>query len=538
MIFGNFPCTEAEGIRLAHTLRLPHLLLRKGHVLSATDASALAAAGIDRVTGARLATGELDEDSAAQAVATPLAGPGIATRPPYTGRCNLYAQGTGLLLVDPQRVDALNAISESVTLGTLPPYALVKKDQRVATVKIIPFAIAPATLARWHDGIAGHPPLRIAPLRSCRAALIIGVSSGTSERTISMAVETTRSRLEDLGSTLALELRCAHRGEAFVHSIAEALAAGCDLLLILGATVSKDRSDVVPAAITAAGGVIEHFGMPVEPGNMLLTARIGTVPVFNLPGCARSLRHNGFDIVLRRLLAGLPVTPHEIMGLGVGGLMHSVGEEEAPVPEALPAALPPRPPRIAALVLAAGRSSRMGAKNKLLCPVDGIPLVRRAVNAACASRACQVMVVTGHGADDVEAVLVDRPVSSVRNPDFAAGMSTSLRCGLRALPTDIDGAIILLADMPHITAADIDCLISAFDPDDPAVLVPEFGGQRGNPVLWPRRHFAEMAAISGDKGARGLLQQYAQEVRTVSLPSRAIFTDVDTPADLQALAAP
>jgi len=533
MIFGDFPSREAAGVRLAHTLRLPGLLLRKGQALSADDAAALVAAGIPHIAGARLAADELDEDAAAQAAALPLAGDGVSIRPAHAGRCNLYARSDGLLLIDAGRVNALNAIGECLTLGTLPPHTVVKKGQRIATVKVIPFAVGPQILARW-QAAASEAPLAVAPFRPCRAALIQSLSAGITGRLAELAVEAARGRLEGLGGALALELRCAHEPAAIAERIGEALAAGCDLLLILGATVSKDRGDVVPAAIVAAGGVIEHFGMPVEPGNMLLLARLGEVPVFNLPGCARSRRRNGFDLLLQRRLAGLPVTPHDIMGLGVGGLLHGDGEDEAALPA--PSSPPPRPARIAALVLAAGRSTRMGERNKLLCPVDGIPLARRVINAACASQACQVMVVTGHQAEALEAVIEDCPVSLARNPDFAEGLSTSLRHGLRALPADLDAVIVLLADMPAITAGDIDRLIAAFDPAAPAVLVPEFAGRRGNPVLWPRRHFAEMCRLSGDTGARGLLRQYADEARAVPASGPAIFLDVDTPDDWQALA--
>jgi molybdenum cofactor cytidylyltransferase len=98
--------------------------------------------------------------------------------------------------------------------------------------------------------------------------------------------------------------RCAHRRDAVALALRESLAAGCDLLMIAGATVPKDRADTIPSAIVAAGGEIVHFGMPVEPGNMLLLARIGAVPVIILPGCARSRRTNGLDWVLQRMLAG------------------------------------------------------------------------------------------------------------------------------------------------------------------------------------------------------------------------------------------
>lgn len=535
MIFGEFPCSEGEGVRLAHTLKLPQLVLKKGRMLSATDIAALANAGIATVVGARIAPDELDEDTAAKVAAESLTGSGLVARPPFTGRCNLYAQMAGVLCIDAECIHRLNRISETVTLATLSPGTVVYRDQRVATVKVIPFAVANTTLHQWRSQIGSTSPLSVLPLHPCRAALILSMTESTGERQLDMAVSATRSRIEKLGGKLALELRCSHTQAAIGQAISQTLAAGCNLLLIMGATISKDRTDVVPAAIVAAGGNIEHFGMPVEPGNMLLLARIAEVPVLNLPGCARSPGLNGIDLVLPRLLADLPLTPHDIMGMGVGGLIHSAESDEAPAAIAVEPSSAPAKPRIAVLVLAAGRSSRMAERNKLLCEVAGVPLVRRAVNAACASRAAQVVVVTGHQADLVEAVLVDRPLSLVRNPDYADGMATSLRCGLRALPVDTDAAIIMLADMPQVNAVDIDRLIAAFDPAAPAVLVPEHAGKRGNPVLWPYRYFAEMMALAGDTGARGLLEQYAANVHTIPFPDNAIFLDVDTPAALQAL---
>ncbi|MDR2838235.1 MAG: NTP transferase domain-containing protein, partial [Azonexus sp.] len=432
MIFADFPCAEAAGVRLAHTLKLPNLLLKKGRVLSEADLAALEAAGVERVTGARLDIGEADEDSAAKTIAALLENTGLTARPPYTGRCNLYAQTPGVLVVDAAGVDRLNQISETITLATLPQHTGVRRNQRVASVKIIPFAVDPGCIEEWRRAVAAASPLALMPFRPCRAALIMGVAAHTSERLLAMTEAATRARLARLGSPLALTLRCAHDGAAMTDALRQALAAGCDLLLVMGATISKDRADVVPAAIVAAGGEIEHFGMPAEPGNMLLTGRIGGTPVFNLPGCARSANHNGVDIVLQRWLAGLLPEARGIMKLGVGGLIHSQEDEETTAAEVEAETPPAQPPRIAALVLAAGRSARMGERNKLLCPVDGVPLVLRAVNAACASRAAQVMVVTGHEAGRIEAALAGRPVSLTHNPEHLSGMAGSLRCGLRA----------------------------------------------------------------------------------------------------------
>ena len=528
MRFAQFAPDQALGVRLAHSLTVSGRKLRKGHVLSATDIALLSAAGVAAVLGARLGDDEIDEDNAAAGAGALLAGEHLLVRGAAQGRCNLQATVDGVLVVDAAAIDRLNHIDAALTVGTLPPYSVVRKGQVAATVKTIPFAVASASLAAWTRQAELSRALRLAPLRPRRVALICSAAATTTDKLLQATEDVTRQRIEALGSELEITVRCGHDPASLQAELAAVLAAGADMILIAGAAVSKDRGDTVPAAIVAAGGDIVHFGMPVEPGNMLLLARLGEVPVINMPGCARSPRTNGLDWVLQRLLADLPLGSEDIMAMGVGGLIlagANVILEQEPV-------APPAPPRIAALVLAAGTSSRMGADNKLLCQVDCLPMLLHTVNAATASRCVQTLVVSGHDAAAVEALLAPCPVSLVRNSDYAAGMSTSLRCGLRALRHDIDGVVILLADMPRILAVHIDRLIAAFDPARPAIVAPQRDGRRGNPVLWPRRHFVEMLALSGDQGGRGLLERYRDEVVRVAIDDDAIFTDVDTPQAL------
>lgn len=532
MIFRDFPREEAEGVMLAHTLKLHNLptaaTFKKGRSLSAADLELLRDAGISTVSGARLDPDDLDENQAAGAIAAMLASEHLAPRAAHAGRCNLHAQQSGIVMVAREVIDRLNHVDEAITIGTLSPYAPVRKGQVVATVKIIPFAVRQDRIAACSELISSLPPLRLAPLVPHRVALIMSESSGTTPSVLDKTLAVTRQRIDSLGSQLSLELRCPHESGAISAALAQALAAGCELILVSGAAVTKDRGDVVPSAIVRLGGEISHFGMPVEPGNMLLLARIGPVTVINLPGCARSSRTNGLDWLLQRLLARLPVGGADIMNMGVGGLIRSAHDEGGA--EARAAG-----PLIGAIVLAAGRSTRMGGVNKLLCALEGVPLVSRAVEAVCASRCSQVMVVTGFEAELVEAALAGRPVSFTHNPAFGQGMSSSLRCGLRAMPRDLDAVLVILGDMPQIAADEIDALIDAYDPDAPAIVVPERGGRRGNPVLWPRRYFDEMCAISGDVGARGLLERHADQVTSVSIQSDAIFADVDTPDALASL---
>ena len=238
-----------------------------------------------------------------------------------------------------------------------------------------------------------------------------------------------------------------------------------------------------------------------------------------------------------RLLAGLEVPREDITGMGVGGLLMEI------VTRPLPREEVSRKPRaaernIAALVLAAGRSSRMGGPNKLLAEIGGRPLVRIAVEEALASRARPVIVVTGHQRERVEAALAGLPVKLVHNPAFADGLGTSLKTGIAALPAETDGVIICLGDMPQVDAALIDRLIGALDPEKGALIaVPTIDGQRGNPVVWTRRFFPELMAVEGDIGARHLIGLYSEAVAEVPLTGTAALTDVDTPEALAAVKA-
>jgi molybdenum cofactor cytidylyltransferase len=200
-----------------------------------------------------------------------------------------------------------------------------------------------------------------------------------------------------------------------------------------------------------------------------------------------------------------------------------------------PARVPPGR-RVAALVLAAGSGIRMGGDNKLLQHVGGVPMLRRVVNAALASRCTSVSVITGFAAPDAEACLDGLDVGFIHNPDHATGMASSLRSGLAALDITADAAVVLLADMPFIDGGHIDRLIDAFDPGRPKIVAPVKDGRRGNPILWPRAFFAEMQTVEGDVGARDLLRRHADQVEAVACDDDAIFADIDTPAALAGVA--
>src|SRR5437762_235765 len=446
MKFGEVPVAEAEGAILAHSLKLGATALKKGRVLSRADLDAIAAAGLAHIVVARLEPGDLREDEAAARIAAAAAGPNITVANAFTGRANLFAEARGLLVFDRDRLDRLNLVDESVTLGTLPPFAVVEPRQMVATVKIIPFAVPQAAVAKASAfAAAGEPLLRVAAFLPRDIALIQTRLPGLKESILDKTRAVTEQRLASLGCRIVAEERCAHTVAELAPRIAAAAAQGADLVFVHGASVIVDRRDVIPEAVATAGGRVEHFGMPVDPGNMLLLCHVGDTPVLGLPGCARSPKVNGFDWVLERLVASVPVGPQDIMRMGAGGLLAELPSrplpraEASPAPAAKPAAKIPPGPRIAALLLAAGQSSRMGS-NKLLAEVDGRPMVARVAQRLLSSHARPIIAVLGNEADRVDAALGRLPVERVRNPAFAEGLSGSLKRGLAALPEDIGRA--------------------------------------------------------------------------------------------------
>ena len=532
MIFGPTPLAQAVGAILAHTHRLPATVLKKGAVLDAPAIDALAAAGLDAVIAARLEPGDVPEDAAAARLAEALLAPGLDRTRAGTGRVNLTAARSGLLRVDAARVDALNQADESLTLGTLPDWSSVTAGEMVATIKVIPFAVPGAALAQAVT--AGQGALALHPFTARRVGLVMTTLPGLKPSILAGTADVTRSRVEGLGGTFLPPVECPHDSASIAAALHALVGAGAEILLVAGASAVVDRRDVGPAGIVAAGGAIHHFGMPVDPGNLICLGAVGAIPALVLPGCARSPKLNGIDWVLARLFAGLPVTGTTLAAMGVGGLL-----KDTPT-RPLPRAQATRPrPQVAAILLAAGRSSRMGPRHKLLVPgQDGIPMVARVADTLLATPLRPIIAVLGHRAPEVDAALGHRPVTRVHSSDYQSGLAASLRAGVAALPPGTQAVLVVLGDMPLVSPAIVARLIDAYDPDEGRLIVaPTFQGHLGNPVLWDRRFFAEILALTGDRGARALLDRHAEHVTTVAMEDDAVLRDIDTPEQLATLPA-
>src|SRR5258708_1884944 len=460
MKFGPASPADAIGGVTVHTLRQGALVLKKGTTIGPSEVDALIRGGVKEIVVVRLEDGDVSEDVAAASIAQAVAGDGVNVEGAFTGRANLFAARAGVLVVDRERVDRINNVDEAITFATLAAFKPVVEGEMIATVKLIPFGVE-GVLRYAAVAAASGGAMRIAPYGIKRVGIVSTLLPGLAPKVVEKTLRVTAERLAPAGASIIAERRVPHNEDALAAAIKELLDLGAELVIVFGASAIADRRDVIPAAIEHVGGAIEHFGMPVDPGNLLLIGNARGVPVLGAPGCARSPVENGFDWVLMRLLAGLKVTRADLTGMGVGGLLMEIVTR--PQPRVPVGADGNR--NVAAVILAAGRSTRMGGPNKLLAELGGKTLVRIVTEQALASKASGVIVVTGHQAEQVEKALDGLKVKLVRNPAFSDGPARSAKAGIRAGPENADGAVICLGDMPLVDAPLIYPLIETLAPD-------------------------------------------------------------------------
>ena len=335
MKFEAVPLLEARGKILGHNIAglNGQRLLRKGKPLTEEDLESLRALGRQSVYVAQIEETDVDENTAAGRVAKAICGSGLNTPGAASGRANLLSSRLGILRVEIERLAQINE-HEGITLATLMNHSPVHARQIVATVKIIPYAVAESTVSEV-EAIAsgGRPIVSVDALPSRPVGMILSGSTSLHAKLVS-DFRPLRERIEKLGSAVDRTDFVALDDEADEVALADMLMqqlnSGIRMILLAGETAIMDSHDIVPRAVVRAGGRIESVGAPVDPGNLLMLAYIDDVPVIGAPGCARSKKINIVDWILPRLLAGDRLTRKDIVQLGHGGLLQDVPERGMP----------------------------------------------------------------------------------------------------------------------------------------------------------------------------------------------------------------
>lgn len=534
MKFGRRALSDCLNAILVHAVYLPDGRIAKGTCLTSNHLSRLHAGGIEEVVVAMLEEGDLGEDAAANMIAVALMPANVRLSAAATGRVNIYATERGLLRFDRVRLRDVNMVDEGITLATVQHNQLVEAGDLIATLKIIPYSVAETAVATVIGLGADEPVISFHRLRPRSFGLIQTRIPGMADKIINATEQTAKQRLNQLGCALVDSRVVAHEAAAIHQAITESRANGPEVMLIAGGSAIADRRDEVPVGVVAAGGSIDHFGLPVDPGNLLMLAHIDEMPVIGMPGCARSIRMNGFDWILHLLLAELQIDAVEIADMAAGGLLMEIVSR--PLPRKMVERRQISNATIGGVILAAGQSQRMGAQNKLLAEIDGVPIIRQTAQALLDGGLNDLVIVTGHEHGQIAAVLADLPVTCIYNDDYQSGQASSVACGVRHHQAGPHAAVLIaLGDMPLVTPDLIAALLRDHIglPDAPdRITLPVCDGRRGNPVIWGRGFFDGLMALTGDSGGRTIFAENKNAVNSLNWPDDSIHFDVDTPAAL------
>ncbi len=286
MQFGPVDVRESAGAIVVHAVRQDGLVLKKGHRVSAEDVANLQKVGIATIVVARLDAGDVGEDAAAGTLAKAVAGQNVRIEKPFTGRSNLFSEADGVLSIDAEMIDAINSVDASITVATLERWRRVVAGEMIGTVKIIPFAVEGHALDKAVAAAQGSP-VSVRAFQPKRVGVVSTLLPGLKTSVVTKTLRVLSERLAPAGASIAADERVAHDAPALSAAITK-LAPQCDIVIVFGASAITDRRDVIPFALEQAGGRIEHFGMPVDPGNLLL---IGDIRVEGACcACARRTR--------------------------------------------------------------------------------------------------------------------------------------------------------------------------------------------------------------------------------------------------------
>ena len=525
MNFGKVKIKDSLNGILAHTISIGKKRFSKGRIISKEDQHYFMKHKIESLICATLGETDIHEDKAANLLAKKFNNKTLALEKAFTGRANILANESGLLIIDVNKIRKFNSISENITIATLNNNSKVKKGEMIATIKIIPFSIEDRYFKIINE-INFLKSLYIHAFKHKKCALLLTHIEKENKKINSISEIRIKDRLEKLNCTLELINTCEHDSKEIAINIKNFVKNNFKLILILGSSAIVDINDKIPEGIKNANGKIIRFGMPVDPGNLLLLGQIKNIPIIGLPGCARSPTLNGFDWILERLLSGNSVTDKDISNMGVGGLLKTINKRNKINTKE-------KKYKITNIILAAGQSKRMLKDNKLLIKINKKTMIERIINTSLNSNANSTVVVLGHQSDTIQEYIRNKEVVTIINKDYKNGLSSSLQCGISALPDDCDAAIIILADMPNIQSNMINSMIKNYDPsNNKCIIVPTFKTKKGNPILLDRKYFPDILKVKGDKGAKDIILNNKESIYELPQKNSSVLNDIDTKEDL------
>ena len=541
MEFKNFPLYDALGVITCSKISLGNRFIASGKMLDYSDISALRSAGYSFVSGAKLSSSDVVKSTAITKIASVVAGENTAYYLDDDNRCFIYAEKNGIANINQERINRFNNLGLEVILATAPVFHQAVKGQLLAVISIIPPAITEDVLQQYLQTTFGMGALvSVLAYKPKKVYFIQSSNPKKNEEYEKNILTNITARLDALGVGISYNAHCEHLLEKIENEISKALYSDAEIIIISGAVANYHKEDVLMKALVDAGADIIASYIPSFPSaNIIIADYKKHKQIVVLPeGCDKS-DYNAVDLILKKLVAGYPLNKDELFNLGAGGLLAREVWQPIDIDKLdglVKVAADENSSGIAAIILAAGKGSRIGGDNKLLYEIDDETIVTKVVKAALASKASPVIVVTGFEQEFIADELKDKDVKLVYNSDYASGINTSIRTGLESLNNAVRGAIIIPADMPFITSDHLNRLIDAFDPlNKKALCVSTYKKVKVNPALWARKLFDNVKIIPENAKVHPVLVEHSDYIAEVPLLNDNEALDINTKKDIDDL---
>ncbi len=534
---GEFDINRADGKILLNDIRLDTGILPRGHKLTKEDILYLKMTGIKKITAGVMGVSDLSAENALSNLAPRICGKNVVYTTPESNLCKIAAGEDGIFICQENRIRKFNRMSSRIALNVIAPYQNVQKGDVIALLKVFPPAVEEDLLEEIDFKLSGNDPLlSLEDAKKEQAALIYTrfYDDKEEEKHFSAVVRKMVKNYTPLGLEFTAEYSCPHTVDDIAATVAHAAGRHRIVMIVPGLPASHP-DDTAPAALKSIVDSIVCEGLPQTDAADLLIALKRNSKIIHMPYLYDRAPAAMTDLFVRIAVKKEKIAQTDFAGIRIPPLEKTeLSEREKDMLIAPDAQKDPKAPAIAAVILAAGISSR-ARRNKLMVKVDGRPLFMKAVEAAVKSKASPVFVITGYDAESLEEQLEDIDINVLRNHDYASGVKTSIRLGLKSVPSGCDGALLIPADMPNITPEYLNRMISSFKRGkEKQLLVSACGGRKHNPVLWSSSLYSSADLVPEDSHLRQVFLEHSDYLGMVETNAETCL-DVNFPNDLEKL---
>ncbi len=539
MQYGLFNINQAQGVILCNDMALGEKFYPKGHSLTAEDIIIFKMHDLRKIYGAIFEEGDVEYTTALHQIAAQICGAGLGYIVSDDGICKITSLIDGIFIVDDKRINKFNSINSDVILNTIQPHQLIKSGDIVAELEITGPLIKDSDIQDIIFRLSGNGSLlSVSEIRELKSILVYPhlLNDENENKHLTSVVMKLVTELDGLGLVFDREISSNYDKESLTDSIFDAFALNADVVFVINPLKSFGENDVVSLAVKSAADDIFSYSIPQVGASDLLIAQKGTSKIIVLPCYYDQKDSNISNQIIKHAIYTEHLTAAEFNYKPSPNIEANFIDEDNLSKVISPSNRKTKAEKasIGAVILAAGQGRRSGTNKLLVEDQNNIPMFMHAINSAIASDAKPVFVVTGYRHEEMEEYLEKIDVNVLYNPSYASGIKTSINMGLRAIPSSCDGAILLPADMPYISAADINKLINKFDKNfEKQVCMYSNKGVKSNPILWSKSLYEKADIVPDNAMTRVVFVEHADYTKTIETKDKKKLLDINYPNDVE-----